>query len=368
MSDGGDSDHSRILLMSPELPAKSQEGEALSLAGWEVLWAGDAVEAFVAVKSRELDLVVLHYPVDQAVDMDLPNVLRKVASADYLPIMIVAADAAERLRCQHLDSGADDVVSEDTSASEMIARVKALLRIKRLHDELANSRRALQQSIKREQKLLAKLRRDNAQLQMLCTTDPLTHVQNVRSFREILAHEFRIARRYGNHLTLMTMDVDHFKVINDTHGHPSGDYVLKEMAVILKQSVRESDVVARTGGDEFSIILRKADRAHAAQFADRIRREVYKRSFEVYGQQIHATLSIGMATYPQDAEIIGSGMLVYFADQALLLAKERGRDRFAAFRDIPKQARARLRMQYRHSTQPAESQRPSARAILSHSE
>jgi diguanylate cyclase (GGDEF)-like protein len=342
--------------MSPELPAKSSEGEALRLAGWDVLWAGDAVEAFVAVKSRNLDLVVLHYPVDEAIDMDLPNVLRGVAPAGYLPIMIVAADAADPLRCQYLDSGADDVVSGRTSASEMVARVRALLRIKRLHDELADSRRALQQSMKREQKLLAKLRRDNAQLQKLCTTDPLTHVQNVRSFREILAHQFRIARRYRNSLTLMTMDVDHFKVINDSHGHPSGDYVLKEMAVILKRSVRESDVVARTGGDEFSILLPKADRTQASKFADRIRREVYVRKFEVYGQRIHATLSIGIASYPQDAEIIVPGMLIYFADQALLLAKEQGRDRFAAVRDIPRDARARLQMQYRHSTDEVESQ------------
>jgi len=341
----------RILLMSPELPAKSPEGEALTLAGWEVLWAGDAVEAFVAVKSRNPDMVVLHYPVDEAIDMDLPNVLRNVSPAGYLPIMIVASDAAERLRCQYLDSGADDVVSQQTSASEMIARVRALLRMKRLHDELADSRRALQDSINREQKLLAKLRRDNAQLQELCTTDPLTHAQNVRSFRDILDHQFRIARRYDSPLTLMAMDVDHFKVINDTHGHPSGDYVLKELAVILTQSVRESDVVARTGGDEFSILLPKADRDQASTFADRIRREVYNRSFEVYGHDIHATLSIGMASYPEDSEIVAPGMLIYFADQALLIAKEQGRDRFTAARDIPRRARARLRSQYKHSVQ-----------------
>lgn len=337
---------SRILLMSPQLHVDPSRNFHLSRPGWRLLRAGDAVETFAAVKSRDIDLVVLHYPVDQVVDLDLPNVLRRVAPADYLPVMILAADVAEGKRCEHFDSGADDVVGEDTSANEIIARVGALLRIKHLHDELADSRKALERSIQREQKLLAKLRRDNAHLQALCTTDPLTHAQNVRSFQDILAHEFKIARRYGTSLSLMMMDVDHFKVINDNHGHPSGDYVLKETAVILKQSVRDSDVVARTGGDEFGILLPKADRNQALRFARRIRQQVYKRRFEVYGELIHATLSLGVATYPDDAGITDPHMLIYFADQALLLAKENGRDRQAAVQEIPPEARSRLRWQY----------------------
>jgi two-component system cell cycle response regulator len=130
--------------------------------------------------------------------------------------------------------------------------------VKDLHDKLAASRLALQEALRRERKLLAKLRRDNAHLQALVTTDPLTHVQNRRSFRDILDHEFKMARRYNQPLGLLALDVDHFKVVNDSHGHPSGDYVLKELAVILTRSVRESDVVARTGGEEFCVLLPKA--------------------------------------------------------------------------------------------------------------
>lgn len=345
---------SRILLMSKDLSAEDGTVGLLAGAGWQVLRASDAVETFAAVKSRDIDLVVLHYPVDDAIDMDLPKVLRGVAPADYMPVMIIAENSDQQARCEHLDSGADEVISDDTSPVETVARVRALLRIKQLQDQLASSRQALQKSVERERKLLAKLRRDNAHLQALCTTDPLTHVQNVRSFQNILAHEFRIARRYNTSLSVMTMDVDHFKLINDTHGHPSGDYVLKELAVILKQSVRESDVVARTGGDEFSILLLNADPQRAAMFADRIRREVYERVFVVYGEDIHATLSIGIASYPADAEIVEPDMLVYFADQALLAAKQKGRDCVAVVGEMSPPARVRLRSQYQQSRQPAE--------------
>jgi len=332
----------------------SQEGtsaalDALSLLPpeWQLLKVGGAVETFTAVKSYDIDLVLLHLPVDQTIDMDLPTVLRRVAPSDYLPVVIVTPGAGDEQRCEYLDSGADDIISDHTSPREAASRIRALLRVKELHDQLAGSRAALRRALDRERKLLAKFRRDNAQLQVLCTTDPLTHTQNVRSFHDILQHEWRASRRYGHSLSLLMMDVDHFKVVNDTHGHPSGDYVLKELAVILKRSIRESDVVARTGGEEFSVVLPKADRQQAAKFAERIRGEVRDRNFNVYGQDIHVTISIGSASSPDDAEIVAPEMLIYFADQALLHAKENGRDRVVAVHQLGMEVRNLLRRQYR---------------------
>ncbi|MCD6364481.1 MAG: diguanylate cyclase, partial [Planctomycetes bacterium] len=273
-----------------------------------------------------------------------------VSTASYLPVVILVPTAQEQERCRFLDSGADDAISTDTSAIETAARIRAMLRIKELHDKLAASQIALGKALCRERKLLEKSRRDNEYLKVLATIDPLTHIQNVRSFHDILQHEFQGAVRYGRHLSLLMLDVDHFKVVNDTHGHPSGDYVLKELAVILKQSVRQSDVVARTGGEEFAVILPNADRARAAAFAERIRRHVYERKFIVFGEQIHATISIGTASYPSDAEITEAGMLVYFADQALLTAKETGRDRIVAVHEMNTVVRQRMRRQYRRPT------------------
>ena len=318
----------------------------LQRAGWAVTQVVEFIEALSVVRNQRVDLALLNLPTDDAVATDFPNVLRGVAPAAYLPVIIVADTAAEQQRCRFLDAGADDVVCLATSGGELVARVGAMLRIKDLHDQLAVSRVALQEALRRERKLLAKLRRDNANLQTLATTDPLTHVENRRSFQDVLEHEFKIARRYNQPLSLLGLDVDHFKMVNDCHGHPSGDYVLKELAVILKQSVRESDVVARTGGEEFCVLLPKAGPEQAARFAERIREEVAKRKFIAYGQTIHVTTSVGLATYPNDAEITAPDMLVYLADQALLLAKETGRDRVTCLCDVPMVVRSRWRLRY----------------------
>jgi len=336
----------RILWMSNDFDEANSRIAEFEREGWQVLWAADYVETLSAVKRRDVDLVLMHLPVEDMVDMDMPNVLRSVAQSVYLPVMILADDPPEEQRCGFLNSGADDILGRDTSGAELAARIRSILRIKQLQDALYASKSQLQQALQRERKLLAQFRRDNAELKELATTDSLTHVQNVRAFHSILQHEFRMARRYNQPLSLLTLDADHFKVINDSYGHPSGDYVLKELAVILKQSVRESDVVARIGGEEFSVLLPKAAPAQARAFAERIRQEVYDRKFIVFGKQIHLTISIGASTYPADAEITEPEMLAYFSDQALLLAKETGRDRVVAVADLNMDTRRRLRRQY----------------------
>ena len=338
-------DDSRILLFSMGIPRTGASCPDLHCDEWKIFAIEDEIDAFAAVRGKGIDLVILHMPLDDSIDSDLPNVLRGISPMPYLPVMIMSSDSAEAQRCRFLDSGADDVIAEQTSAIEVQARIRATLRIKDLYDQLASSRTALELVLEREQKLLARLREDNKVLKAKCTTDPLTHVRNVRSFGGILEHEFKSAKRYNTALSILALDIDHFKVINDTYGHPSGDYVLKELAVILTRSVRESDVVARTGGEEFCILLPKADQDQAAVFAERIRAEVYARKFTVFGRDIHVTVSLGQATFPDNAEITAANMLTYFADQALLLAKDTGRDRVVKFSDIRQDNRLRLRQQ-----------------------
>jgi len=308
-------------------------------------------------------VVLLHLPVEQMVSMDFVRVLRRVSPSPYLPVMVLTDTDADRARCRFLDSGADDVICATASAEELVARIRSQLRVKALHDELVASRTALRGALKRERKLLSRLRKDYADLQKVATTDPLTHVQNVRSFNSLLLHEFKIAKRYCKPLSLLMMDVDHFKVVNDTHGHPSGDYVLKEVAVILRQSVRESDVVARTGGEEFSVLLPRTDEAQARRFADRIRREVYSRHFIVFGSDIHVTVSVGLASFPANTEITEAEMLVYFADQALLSAKRAGRDRVVSVCDMDTRTRRMLRCQY-HDCQYAQEEDVKCRTMV----
>lgn len=342
-----------VLAMPGELSAKLADAPKL-LGKWELLCADDLVQALSLAQSRDIDAMVIGAAAAEVAETDLPAVIRRIGQSRYIPMVIVGDGLCESHRCELLDAGADDVISASVSSAELLARMRALLRVKRLHDELIASRAALQQSLQREQSLRRHLRKEAAYLKELCATDPLTHVQNVRSFTEIVAHEFHVAKRYNQPVSLLMLDLDHFKVVNDSHGHPAGDYVLKEFAVILKTSVRESDVVARTGGEEFSILLPKADRKQARQFADRIRRKVYNRKFIVYGQQIHVTVSIGSATFPEDAEITEEGMLCFCADQSLLEAKENGRDRVVGFHELERSERHRIRRRF-ITAQPTES-------------
>lgn len=327
-------DACRILLMHDGQGDWPAFKEGVAAAGWQTVVTDQAIEALQAVRSRTVDLVLLHLPVLAAIDMDLPQVMRGICENSFLPVVIVADNPAEEERCRLLDSGADDILPASCSANELVARLRAMLRIKGLHDVLACSRAQLEHSLGRERELMAKLRQDNAYLQDLAATDPLTSLRNVRSFDAALEHEFKMARRYDLPLSLLMIDVDHFKGVNDAYGHPSGDCVLRELAAILRASVRESDLVARTGGEEFSILLPRADREQAARLADRVRTEAFRRRFLFGGGVMHITISVGLATYPRDAEITSPRLLVWCADRALLIAKQSGRDRVVPFQTL----------------------------------
>ncbi len=336
----------RILLMSKDLCRWLPRRQQLAESGWRVLETGDTREAFAAIKEDMVDLLLLAVPCQETSNMDLPTILRELAPLHHLPVVVLSENPTQEECVGYFDGGACDVIAAATSPAEFTARIAAQLRVKGLHDELVASRVALEEALRRESTLLARFRRDKAQLAALCTTDPLTRTQNVRSLQEILSHEFKMAVRYDQPLSLLVLDVDHFKLVNDAFGHPTGDYVLKELAVILQQSVRDSDVVARSGGEEFCILLPKAGPRQAARSAHRIRKEVQFRKFAAYGNQLHVTVSIGWATYPADPETTDRDKLAYFADQALLVAKETGRNRVVGFHSLDPAVRNRLHRQY----------------------
>ena len=133
-------------------------------------------------------------------------------------------------------------------------------------------------------------------------------------------------------LAVLFLDIDHFKKINDSYGHPTGDEVLRRVAAILKASARKIDIVARYGGEEFALVLEGTDRAGARQLAERIRQEVEQQSFPSAKGAFGATLSIGVASYPDDAR--EKPEIIARADQSLYSAKHGGRNRTVCFADI----------------------------------
>jgi two-component system, cell cycle response regulator len=164
------------------------------------------------------------------------------------------------------------------------------------------------------------------------TTDGLTGLSNHRTFQERFLAMLGRAERRGFAVSLLLTDIDHFKKVNDTYGHPTGDEVLRRVAAILKASARKIDITARYGGEEFAIVLEGTDRAGAFQLAERIRQEVSQQSFASQQGAFQATLSIGVASYPDDAR--EKAEIIARADQSLYAAKHGGRNRTVCFADI----------------------------------
>ena len=169
-------------------------------------------------------------------------------------------------------------------------------------------------------------------MRQMATTDGLTGLINHRHFQEKADAEFQRAARFPQPVSVLIFDIDHFKNVNDTYGHPVGDAVLKRVAKILRETVRTVDVAARYGGEEFVTLLANTDRKGVMQMAERIRTTIEKNRFALEGRRIPISVSVGAATYPDDA--IDKKDLIDKADQALYWAKSHGRNRCCHFSQI----------------------------------
>ncbi len=158
--------------------------------------------------------------------------------------------------------------------------------------------------------------------------DPLTRLYNKRYLLDRLDCELRFARRHQAELSLLMMDVDHFKELNDRHGHLAGDAVLAHLAAVLQKAVRNEDVVARFGGEELAVVLRAVGFDQAIALGERLRRLVEATPTRYRGQELRATVSVGAAGFPTTPAVTVD-QLVEAADQALYRAKQDGRNRVA---------------------------------------
>ena len=167
---------------------------------------------------------------------------------------------------------------------------------------------------------------DKQRIEKLAATDALTGCLNRRALSEALANELDRARRYNLALTILLLDIDRFKQINDTRGHIAGDSVLRQVGELLIREARSVDIVARFGGEEFVVVMPETAMDGAAIFAERLRRRVETRDFADPGEDpLHLTVSIGVASFPHE-KITSADSFVACADQALYRAKNEGRN------------------------------------------
>jgi diguanylate cyclase (GGDEF)-like protein len=172
----------------------------------------------------------------------------------------------------------------------------------------------------------------NDEVNRLATTDGLTGIANHRRFQERLNEEFERQAREAGRFALVMVDVDHFKKINDRFGHPVGDQVLKQVAVVLVKTVRKIDVVARYGGEEFAVILLNSGPKESYQLAERVRKAVEGLAPVIHGEPYKVTISLGMAVYPDDAR--DRQTLIERSDRALYAAKHAGRNQTCIYSKI----------------------------------
>ncbi len=167
------------------------------------------------------------------------------------------------------------------------------------------------------------------EVQELTITDTLTHVFTRRYFMERFNEELSRSKKLKLRLSFLMIDVDRFKDFNDRYGHLVGDAILQDVTKTIKDTIRQIDLIGRYGGEEICIILTETDKEHSRFAAERIRRAIEQKVIKAYDEELKATISIGISTYPGDAHETKS--LIERADQALYMAKQSGRNRICLY-------------------------------------
>lgn len=303
----------KTILVVDDVPVNIQLlNTYLSAEGYNVISAKDGSEAMDKVKEHHPDLVLLDVMMPKMSGYEVCKAVKSDEATKYIPVILVTALNELEDKIKGMDSGADDFLSKPFNKLELLVRVRSLLRIKYLHDEL--------------QEKVVELQKTKDELRQLAITDGLTGLYNYRYFKDQLQQELNRARRHDLNISLIMIDIDHFKHYNDKNGHPAGDEVLRGIARLLKDNIRNIDIAARYGGEEFSLILIETDKTSAKFVAEKIRKLVEENSFEFEGSQPDGklTISSGVATFPEDGEDLDN--LVNKADQRLYLAKQAGRN------------------------------------------
>ena len=284
--------------------------EYLEKEGYEIIHVEDGKSAIKAAKTQTVDIIILDLILPDMDGNKVSRWLKLDQDTKSIPIIMLTAKGTTMDKVTGLKAGADDYLSKPYNEIELMARISASLRTKALQDELKEKNRLLQEVLE--------------QLEALSVTDPLTELYNRRYFWNVLEKEFAKSVRSATPIACLLVDADHFKSINDEYGHSAGDYVLKEVAKIIKNCLRQMDTVARWGGEEFIALLPETDKEHALNAASRILLQISDHTFTDIQRKI--TVSIGIASMP-GADIETPERLIELSDSALYLAKANGRNR-----------------------------------------
>jgi diguanylate cyclase (GGDEF)-like protein len=271
--------------------------------------ADTVAEALDLSRKVPFDCILLDYLLPDGDGLSLLAGLAGENEPLLVPIIVLTGQGDETVAVRAMKSGAQDYLSKGRLTSESLHRA--------MHNAMEKVT------------LLRKIEEQRAELVRLATLDELTGLHNRRFFLRRLGEEAERAARYGSPLSLLLLDIDHFKRVNDTHGHVAGDEVLAALAAVIRATFRRTDVAARYGGEEFCVLLPQTDRTGAEPVAERLRQAFAAKTIDVReGGQLNVTCSVGVAEFGPDGS--DAHTLLKSADARLYRAKAAGRNRVCA--------------------------------------
>ncbi len=300
----------RLLLVEDEPTQRLLLDRQLTRAGYVVETARNGEEALARILQGQVQILITDWDMPGMDGVTLCRQVRKANLTGYLYILLLTSYGSISDIVAGLDAGADDYLKKPADEAELLARLKAGRRIVELERSLRDAQ---------------------SQLRLLAITDPLLDTFNRRYLMDELPKEVERARRYGRPLSAIMADLDHFKRINDFHGHHNGDTALVGFSRIARAAIRQSDWLARSGGEEFIIVLPETKLAAALAAAEKIRFACEATPIMTASAAINVTASFGVAEL-QPAQDVPHAVaeLLRRADDALYGSKRRGRNRVSA--------------------------------------
>lgn len=315
-----------VLIVDDHAATISMVRKALSPQGYRFLEASDGTQALSVVRQDRPDLIIMDVEMPGLGGVEVCRIIKAnqgETGFGFIPVILMTARQGAG-KIEGLELGADDYLVKPFDLLELSARVKSMLRLKALQDALVEKNRELDKANR-------ELDRKREELLALSRTDPLTGLFNRRCFEERLTVEFARSNRYRSPLSCLMLDVDHFKKVNDTYGHPFGDKVLQAVAKVAAKTLRDVDLLARYGGEELIALLPETGPQEAFRVAERVREGIEGLLFEWKDDDetvkpVKVTASLGVATFPVPS-IDSSDTLLRAADDCLYEAKQAGRNR-----------------------------------------
>ena len=299
----------RIMVVDDDPEVQAFVRHALQGEDYQIDCVEDAVHALTYLADDPPDLVILDMDLSGEDSLGILKVFQRDRRYDMIPIVLLSAQDDLDDKVRGLEFGAVDYLVAPVHERELAARVRTQIRLKERHDEVFS---------------------EYQRLSKVSLTDPLTGAYNRRALDNLLQARLAESERHNIPVSCVMFDLDHFKRVNDTYGHSTGDMVLRETAGVAISLFRKEDSLFRYGGEEFLIILFHAHKDGACIFAERLREAIAAQVFQPNwpGQAPFViTVSAGVATFPDDTGVDGAEEMIVLADKRLYAAKTGGRDR-----------------------------------------